>query len=694
MQGAYLPTPYRGDARDKQTLAAWLQLIEHDKSNPQARHPYCAPRGRAHHAPGLTPPAAAAHPARGHAAQKLPAEDLRRRVALSINQCLAALPLYPDAWFDAAQWHGDLGDRAGEIRMLQRGLEMLPDCLLLHFALAEKHEVKGDAEAAKRVYEELCERRPSPLAFIHYMRFARRAESVNASRAVFKRARKSGLGCSWEVFCDAALREHRINKDQNVARNVFEMGLKHYGTEVPYVLQYLDWLMTFNDTDNNTRVVFEKVLSEENGLDKQQALVVWDRFWEFEVSRGDLQTIHKIEKRRAALYPELRPANALSRVAHRYRFEAMWPCGETQLELMGIDPGAAAADLAMAAGKRGDAGARGAGAEDGKGSVVVVQGKEQEPKRASVPLPPIPKPLQVRTLPRSASAPARAAPPTRLPRAPRGARAALSGRARPGLPGQAAQRPRGEPPEPGRDPLHGPPGASRTLTAAAAAAAATTTTAVLAFPPNASPRGAPGLGARAGGRQRGQNAVPSALLYSGAGPTAARRAGADTAAEGRAAHHPGALLQAPDDNVGHGRPNPGCAPAALRSRPRARRCCACCTCCASCGCTRPWLTAVPGPIRLGARARDASGRRGSWRGGRPEARAGRSAWGGGRRFPAAPEAALRQHHRLTCPISTEGWTRRVHFVREGGGGGGGAALRQHHRLKCRLGVRRQAQLLC
>ena len=23
----------------------------------------------------------------------------------------------------------------------------------------------------------------------------------------------------------------------------------------------------------------------------------------------------------------------------------------------------------------------------------------------------------------------------------------------------------------------------------------------------------------------------------------------------------------------------------------------------------------------------------------------------------------------TCPVSTEGWTRRVHFVREGGGGG-------------------------
>ena len=30
--------------------------------------------------------------------------------------------------------------------------------------------------------------------------------------------------------------------------------------------------------------------------------------------------------------------------------------------------------------------------------------------------------------------------------------------------------------------------------------------------------------------------------------------------------------------------------------------------------------------------------------------------------------AARRIHRETCPVSTEGWTRRVHFVREGGGG--------------------------
>ena len=27
----------------------------------------------------------------------------------------------------------------------------------------------------------------------------------------------------------------------------------------------------------------------------------------------------------------------------------------------------------------------------------------------------------------------------------------------------------------------------------------------------------------------------------------------------------------------------------------------------------------------------------------------------------------------TCPVSTEGWTRRVHFIREGGGDGGARA---------------------
>ena len=35
--------------------------------------------------------------------------------------------------------------------MFERALSMLPDCLLLHLALAEKYEQREDTEAAKKV---------------------------------------------------------------------------------------------------------------------------------------------------------------------------------------------------------------------------------------------------------------------------------------------------------------------------------------------------------------------------------------------------------------------------------------------------------------------------------------------------------------------------------------------------------------
>ena len=52
--------------------------------------------------------------------------------------------------------------------------------------------------------------------------------------------------------------------------------------------------------------------------------------------------------------------------------------------------------------------------------------------------------------------------------------------------------------------------------------------------------------------------------------------------------------------------------------------------------------------------------------------------------PAQPDAG--QDVDEACPISTEGWTRRVHFVREGGGGGGpGRSARPALRRRCEAG---------
>lgn len=52
--------------------------------------------------------------------------------------------------------------------------------------------------------------------------------------------------------------------------------------------------------DNNTRVLFERVLSS-GGLTPQLSVDVWNRFLEFESNIGDLSSIVKVERRRSAV---------------------------------------------------------------------------------------------------------------------------------------------------------------------------------------------------------------------------------------------------------------------------------------------------------------------------------------------------------------------------------------------------------
>ena len=362
VQNPQFPGPYTGENKEKQNLKAWQELISFERSNPQ----------------------------------KMPSEDLRKRVAFTFNQCLSYLPLYPEIWYEAGNWHGEIGDLSGEIKTLEKGISMIPNSLLLHFALAEKHEMRGNITEAKNVYENLCELQPSPLVFIHYMRFARRSESVQSARTIFKKARKSAQGCSWHVYCDAALREYYSNKDAQVARNIFEMGLKHYSCEVEFVLQYLDFLASFND-DNNTRVVFEKVLADENSLDRQQALLIWDRFVDFEYSRGDLSAIHKLEQRRAMIYPERQGSQSLAQLACRFRFSNLWPCSNIERDLLGIqsqDSATLSSQKSKGSGSSGKGDPDSHAKEKGGSSDKPSKSSSMDHKRPSVPLPPIPLAVQ------------------------------------------------------------------------------------------------------------------------------------------------------------------------------------------------------------------------------------------------------------------------------------------------------------
>lgn len=87
-------------------------------------------------------------------------------------------------------------------------------------------EVTRHSTAAEAVYKELVGEGEDPtdalddpeqraLAWIMYMRFARRSVGVQLSREVFGRARK-WEGCTWQVWAASALMEWERSKEEKV----------------------------------------------------------------------------------------------------------------------------------------------------------------------------------------------------------------------------------------------------------------------------------------------------------------------------------------------------------------------------------------------------------------------------------------------------------------------------------------------
>ncbi|KAI9330114.1 hypothetical protein BDR26DRAFT_807589 [Obelidium mucronatum] len=139
------------------------------------------------------------------------------------------------------------------------------------------------------------------LAWVVYMRFARRSQSVLAARNLFKRARKSEL-CLYHVYVAAAQMEYYSSKDVKIACNIFEAGMKAFADDeaiANYVVHYLDFLIQMND-DNNARALFERSLVL---LPPENARELWAHFFRNEIENGDLSNILKVEKRMRDSYP-------------------------------------------------------------------------------------------------------------------------------------------------------------------------------------------------------------------------------------------------------------------------------------------------------------------------------------------------------------------------------------------------------
>lgn len=191
---------------------------------------------------------------------------------------------------------------------------------LLYFAYADFEEGRLKYDKVHQMYNKFLsipDIDPT-LAYVQYMKFARRAEGIKSARSVFKKARED-IRSRYHVFVAASLMEYYCSKDKDIAFRIFELGLKRFGGSPEYVMCYIDYLSHLNGNfvfiffklfnklyfycileDNNTRVLFERVLSS-GGLTAQLSVEVWNRFLEFESNIGDLSSIVKVERRRSAI---------------------------------------------------------------------------------------------------------------------------------------------------------------------------------------------------------------------------------------------------------------------------------------------------------------------------------------------------------------------------------------------------------
>ncbi|XP_067120911.1 cleavage stimulation factor subunit 3 isoform X1 [Centruroides vittatus] len=294
---------------------------------------------------------------------------ITKRVMFAYEQCLLCLGHHPDIWYEAALFlemsskllieKGDMNagklfsDEAAAIYE-RATTTLLKKNTLLYFAYADFEEGRMKYDKVHQIYNKFIDIPDidPTLAYIQYMKFARRAEGIKAARAVFKKAREENR-TKYHIFVSAALMEYYCSKDKNVAFKIFELGLKKYADNPDYILAYIDYLSHLNE-DNNTRVLFERVLTsgslaaersvEKIGSDRDSNLQhsqavreIWNKFLEFESNIGDLSSILKVEKRRAAIIESLKEfeGKETALLVDRYKFLDLYPCSPSELKAIG-----------------------------------------------------------------------------------------------------------------------------------------------------------------------------------------------------------------------------------------------------------------------------------------------------------------------------------------------------------------------
>ncbi|CAJ0581719.1 unnamed protein product, partial [Mesorhabditis spiculigera] len=308
--------PARGTVAELKQVELWKKYIAWEKENPTETEEYAA---------------------------------FSRRVIYAYEEALLSLGFYPDIWYECAQFMQKTAkalEEKGDVKSAQAMSEDITklyeraigegglqrETQLLYFAYADYLEEKMQFSEAKEIYNRLLEQQNlnPTLTYIQMMKMVRRTEGIKSMRLIFTRARKDERS-GFHIYVASALFEYYCSKDKEVAMKIFDLGLKKYADEPEFCLAYADFLTHLNE-DNNTRVIFERVLTSGQLVD-EKSWKLWDRYLEFESLVGDLTGTLKVDTRRRAARNAQESETLL--LIDRYRFLDLNPCSVDQLALMG-----------------------------------------------------------------------------------------------------------------------------------------------------------------------------------------------------------------------------------------------------------------------------------------------------------------------------------------------------------------------
>jgi cleavage stimulation factor subunit 3 len=354
------PVPPRGRQKDALQAAQWRRFLATERLNPHI----------------------------------LDRTALHARVVHAFETALVPMYRYPDFWIEYLSYIADTvaarlsvpniapqstsataGD--GETATLDdlesiaaRATTALPDCVVLYHHVSCLWMRAGKPQMALAILDSLVKASPSHLAYVHLMRLTRKVSGKDAARKIFAKARRDTAGAAPAVYIAAAQMEFIVNKDNKIARNVFEFGLKHYPSSVLMVREFVEWLWGLGDFDH-LRVVLKRVMPTVEGT-PDLVRTLWERWIELEDAVGDVASVQAVE----AAWRESGTSRTESVVAdavRRCRFLGQDGMREEELAVIGL-AGAVGGGMTTTGGSGGSGNGGASGNTGIGGSVSIVSG--------------------------------------------------------------------------------------------------------------------------------------------------------------------------------------------------------------------------------------------------------------------------------------------------------------------------------